>query len=141
MRNISLLILAELKHYHDKQSYQQRLTFILIIALFNLLLCLVPLVVKANDYTNDQIANAIFKAENSVKYPYGIKSINTYGNVIYARKICLNTIRNNRKRFAKQTKYKDFLEFLGSRYCPPSAHSLNKNWVRNVRHFLNRTGV
>jgi len=87
-------------------------------------------------YTDAQIANAIFKAENSVKYPYGIKSIDTYGDPVYARKICLNTIRNNRKRFAKQTQYKDFIEFLGSRYCPVSAHPLNSNWVRNVNYFL-----
>jgi len=87
-------------------------------------------------YTNDQIANAIYKAENSKKYPYGIKSINTHSNKEYARRICLNTIRNNRIRFTKQTEYKDFIEFLGNRYCPPKAHKLNKNWVRNVQYFL-----
>ena len=93
------------------------------------------------EYSNDQIANAIYKAENSVKYPYGIKSIPTYGNKEYARKICLNTIRNNRVRFAKQNKYSDFIEFLGSRYCPTtikSEYQLNKNWVRNVKKFLER---
>lgn len=91
---------------------------------------------QGQHYSNEQIANAIYRAENSVKYPYGIKSIDTHGDKEYARKICLNTIRNNRVRFAKQTQYKDFLEFLGSRYCPPSAHSLNKHWVKNVRYFL-----
>lgn len=90
------------------------------------------------EYSDDQIANAIYKAENSVKYPYGIKSIDTHGDPVYARKICLNTIRNNRRRFAKQTKHTDYIEFLGSRYCPPSAHSLNKHWVKNVRYFLQR---
>lgn len=94
-------------------------------------------------YTNDQIANAIYKAEGGAKtrHPYGIKSINTYGNKEYARKICLNTIRNNRKRFAKQTKYKDFILFLGSRFCPtniPSEYSLNRHWVKNVYYFLNK---
>jgi len=91
------------------------------------------------DYSNDEIANAIFKAENSSKYPYGIKSVPTYGNKEYARKICLNTIRNNRKRFANQTKYKDFISFLGSRYCPttiPSEYYLNKNWIKNVNYYL-----
>ena len=88
--------------------------------------------------TDNQIANAIFKAENSVEYPYGIKSINTHGDKEYARKICLNTIRNNRVRFMKQSQYKDFIEFLGSKYCPPSAHSLNKNWVKNIKYFLKR---
>jgi len=89
-------------------------------------------------YTNDQIADAIYQAENSVKFPYGIKSINTHGNKEYARRICLNTIRNNRKRFSNQTKYKDYIEFLGSRFCPPTAHKLNVNWVRNVRYFLTK---
>ncbi len=94
-------------------------------------------------YSDSQIADAIYKAENSVKYPYGIKSINTYGNKEYARKICLNTIRNNRKRFAKQTKYTNFIEFLGSRYCPTtikSEYKLNKNWVRNVNYYLTKGG-
>lgn len=96
-------------------------------------------VARAEEYTNDQIANAIYKAENSVKYPYGIKSIDTHGDKEYAQKICLNTIRNNRKRFAKQDKYKDFIEFLGSRYCPlniKGEYHLNKNWVKNVKYFL-----
>ena len=92
----------------------------------------------AEEWTNDQIANAIYKAENSVKYPYGIKSIDTHGNKEYARKICLNTIRNNRVRFTKQSEYTDFIEFLGSRYCPPAAHKLNGFWVSNVRYFLNK---
>ena len=91
---------------------------------------------------SDIIADCIFHAENSVKYPYGIKSINTHGNAEYARKICLNTINNNKKRFAKQTKYTDYIEFLGSRYCPTSGKltasevKLNGNWVRNVKRLL-----
>jgi hypothetical protein len=87
-------------------------------------------------YTDNQICEAIGRAENSTKYPYGIKSINTYGNKEYAQKICINTIHNNRKRFANQTKYKDYIEFLGSRFCPPNIHKLNVNWVKNVRYFL-----
>ena len=89
-------------------------------------------------WTDNEIADAIYKAENSVKYPYGVRSIDTKGDKDYARKICLNTIRNNRKRFIRQSEYKDFIEFLGSRYCPVSAHPLNINWVRNVRFFLNQ---
>ncbi len=93
-------------------------------------------------YSDEKIATAIYKAENSKKYPYGIKSIDTKGNKEYARKICLNTIRNNRKRFANQTQYKDFISFLGSRFCPtniPSEYHLNKNWVRNVYYFLEKS--
>lgn len=93
---------------------------------------------QAFAYTDSQICEAIGKAENSVKFPYGIKSIDTHGNKEYARKICMNTIRNNRKRFANQTKYKDYIEFLGSRFCPPKAHKLNVHWVKNVRYFLEK---
>ncbi|TBR16975.1 hypothetical protein EPO66_03605 [bacterium] len=92
------------------------------------------------EYTDEQIVEAIKRAENSKKYPYGIKSINTHGDEAYARKICFNTVKNNRARFAKQTKYTDFIEFLGSRYCPIGAADdptgLNKNWVKNVKYFL-----
>ena len=93
----------------------------------------------------EKLADAIYKAENSVKYPYGIKSLK-YENRSdrglskeqWARKICINTIKNNLKRFANQDKYKDFISFMGSRYCPitiASEYHLNKNWINNVRHF------
>ncbi len=91
---------------------------------------------RAEEYSNEAIASAIYKAENSVKFPYGIKSINTNGNKEYARKICLNTIRNHKKRHAKHDCGLDFISCLGNRYCPPTAHSLNKNWVRLVKGFL-----
>ena len=89
-------------------------------------------------YADEQIAFAIYNAEgdNNAKYPYGIKSINTHGDGEYAHKICLNTIRNHRKRHANHICGKDFITCLGNRYCPPSAHSLNKNWVKNVKYFL-----
>lgn len=81
----------------------------------------------------ENLANAIYIAEGSVKYPYGIKSIDTGGDAVYARKICINTIRNNIKRYNKSSREVDYITFLGSRYCPVSAHELNKNWVSNVK--------
>jgi hypothetical protein len=92
-------------------------------------------------FSNEQIVEAIGKAENSRKYPYGIKSIDTKGNKEYARKICLNSVRNNRKRWIKANKPCDFITFIGSRFCPTtikSEYNLNKNWVKNVKHFLLR---
>lgn len=88
-------------------------------------------------FSNNQIADAIYKAEGGekAKVPYGILSVKVKDEQD-ARKVCLNTIRNNRIRFAKQTKHNDFIEFLGSKYCPVSAHELNKNWVRNIKYFL-----
>ena len=94
--------------------------------------------VWAESYTDNQIVEAIGRAENSVKYPYGIKSIDTHGDPVYARKICLNSVRNGRKRWIKAGKPCDLITFIGKRYCPPSAHSLNKNWVTNVRYYLKK---
>lgn len=116
--------------------YHRCLWFAAVIALLACLMGCNVIPCPAVEWTDEKIADAIYRAENSVKYPYGIKSIDTHGDKNYARKICLNTIRNNRKRFAKQTEHTDFIVFLGSRYCPPTAHSLNKNWVKNVKYWL-----
>ncbi len=95
-------------------------------------------------YTDEQIADAIYCAEGGARWGYGIqKKYWHYNNLAEARKICLNTIRNNRVRFAKQNKYTNFIEFLGSRYCPVGANNdkgKNKYWVRNVKHFLKTGG-
>lgn len=96
----------------------------------------------------EKIADAIYKAESSKKYPYGIVSIKIKGNTqaekeAYARKICINTIKNNWRRYQKSAKTNDFVEFLGNRYAPVGADNdksnLNKNWIANVRYFLNKS--
>lgn len=94
----------------------------------------------AQEYTDEQIVNAIRKAEGT--WTYGIKSIRCETTEA-CRKICLNTVKNNRKRFARiQEKRGDFIAFLGSKYCPVGAENdptgLNKNWEKNVRYFLAR---
>lgn len=98
----------------------------------------------SENYAN-KIVNAINRAENSKSHPYGIVSIKIKGNnqserETCARKICLNTVRNNWIRFNNQTKEKDFIVFLGNRYCPVGAENdlkgLNKNWIKNVKYFL-----
>jgi hypothetical protein len=97
------------------------------------------------DVDSQRLADAIYLAEGGKKtrYPYGIKSIPCEGENA-CRQICLNTINNNKKRFLKQSKYKDYIEFLGSRYCPlniKGEYHLNKNWVRNVKHFYQKGGA
>ena len=84
-------------------------------------------------YSNDQIADAIYLAEGGAKtnHPYGILAKYVHTS---PRQACLNTIAHARRDF----KGGDFIEFLGSRYCPPNAHPLNKNWVRNVKYFLRK---
>lgn len=97
---------------------------------------------RASEYSDEQIVNAIYHAEGGAKaqYAYGIRFI-PYRTITDARRYCFNTVRNNRKRFANQSKYTDYLEFLASRYCPVSAHPLNKNWLKNVRYFLAKKGA
>lgn len=97
---------------------------------------------------NEALVNAIFKAEGGHKaqYLYGIRSIK-YSNPEEARRICFNTVRNNKKRFLKYgyKTHKDFIEFLGSRYCPTKGNlsfaerKLNKHWVGNVKKFIKIT--
>ena len=89
-------------------------------------------------YSNEQIVEAIGKAENSIKYPYGIKSIDTKGNKEYARRICLNSVRNGRARWVKADRPEDLIVYISLRYCPPTAHRLNSNWVKNVKGFLTK---
>ena len=97
-------------------------------------------------WTDEQIANAIYKAEGGKKatYLYGIRSVE-YTNKNEARRICLNTIKNNRKRYAEYgyKKYDTYLEFLASRYAPINADNdpkrLNNYWLKNVKWFLGRS--
>lgn len=93
---------------------------------------------KAHAYTDDQIANAIYKAEGGsrTRHPYGI--LKKY-KVTTPRQACINTIRHARRDWNGQG---DFIAFLGSRYCPVGAandpQGLNVNWIINVNYFLTR---
>ena len=89
----------------------------------------------------DRLADSIYQAEHSVKYPYGIKSINTHGDKVLARKICKNTIKHAIRDYKGQES--GFIPFLGSRYCPTKGVALwemkyNRNWVNNVTYYYNR---
>ena len=108
--------------------------------------CMGPKAAHAKDYSNEQIVSAIYKAEGGKKsqYPYGIRSVDCRTEQECYR-ICLNTVRNNRVRFAKygHKNHPDFISFLGSRYCPTNSKALsnnerrlNKYWIKNVRYFL-----
>ena len=94
----------------------------------------------------DRVVEAIGKAENSVRYPYGVKSIDTKGNVAYARKICRNSVVNNIKRWEKAGKPVAFIAFMGARYAPTNGatddpNGLNNHWVRNVTYHYNKGGA
>jgi hypothetical protein len=98
------------------------------------------------EYKN-RIVNAIYLAENSKKYPYGIKSIPIKGDTqqereAYARKICFNTVSNNYLRWQKAGKTNDFITFLGGRYAPITDKEdkthLNQFWIKNVKFYLEK---
>ena len=42
------------------------------------------------------------------------------------------TVVKNYQRWLNAGKPNEFIVFLGDRYCPPDAHLLNHNWVKNV---------
>ena len=115
---------------------QKFFSIVLLIA-FLVLLCV--LIAQASEYTDEQIVNAIYRAEGGQKAPfaYGIRSI-PYRDIKDARQICLNSVRNGRKRWIKAGRPYDLITFIGMRYCPPKAHPLNSNWVKNVKYFLNK---
>lgn len=83
-------------------------------------------------YSIEQIANAIYKAEggNKTRHPYGI--LKKYKHTT-PRQACINTIKHAKADWNGKG---DFIVVLGSRYCPVNAHPLNRNWVKNVKYFL-----
>src|SRR3990167_7108119 len=71
-----------------------------------ILLCVMPVhaqMIPSPTHTDEQIVNAIYKAEGGKKtrFPYGIKSVKCEGEK-ECRKICLNTVKNNRVRYERQ---------------------------------------
>lgn len=84
----------------------------------------------------DAITRAIYWAEGGPKasVPYGLiydrYCTEEPGWCGYLAQV---TVEKNLKRWQKAGNPGDFIEYLGSRYAPPSAHPLNRNWARNVR--------
>src|SRR4030042_3264400 len=90
-----------------------------------------PVYAGGEKVSDTVIIDAIYIAEggSKAKIPYGILSTKTNN----PRQICLNTVRNHRKRHSDHKCGLDFITCLGNRYCPPSADPRgNKNWIRNV---------
>jgi len=87
-----------------------------------------------SSYVN-KVADAIYRAEGGrqARVPYGILSVKVRSEA-EARRICLNTIRNNHRRWVQAGKPGLFLDYLANIYCPYSAdpHG-NRNWKRNVK--------
>jgi len=110
---------------------------------FFLIICLSILFIGnafSCEYTNEEICQSIYIIEGGEKtnFPYGIKSVSCNGKE-ECKKVCLNTVRNNRKRFSDygHREYKTFLEFLTSRYCPKEEY-LCDTWFTNLKFYLEK---
>jgi hypothetical protein len=91
-------------------------------------------------YNINSLADAIYWAEGGedAKNPYGIKSVKC-NEAVDCRKVCKNTIRNNRRRWKFiNDESISYLRFLAGRYCPNKGDKtgLNKNWLPNVKYYL-----
>ena len=96
--------------------------------------------IEQEKYFN-KLADAIYLAEggSKAKRPYGILTVKCKTHAEY-RRVCLNTIRNAYNRWNKKG---DFVDFLAKTYAPTegvssSTSKLNKNWPKNVKHFLDK---
>jgi len=124
------------------KQVSDRLTKVAIFALVGIMSALwimaCCVVAGADEYTIDQLADSIYMAEGGSKtnHPYGI--LKKYKTTT-PRQACINTIYSAIKVWDGEC---DFVEHLGFRYCPIGAANdpmgLNKNWVKNVKFFLNR---
>ena len=101
-----------------------------------LVILIMLLCVTAYAYTNDQLADAIFKAEHSKSHPYGILAHYKHTS---PRQACLNTIAHAKRDWNGKG---DFIEFLQKRYAPIGVANdpkgLNANWAKNVKFFLRK---
>ncbi len=127
---------------HEIQPLYVKWLCIWLLAVF--MVCCQIRCAHAQEYTDIQYVNAIRLAEGN--WTYGIKTVecktpNT------CRNICLNTVHNNKKRYARygHRRFARFILFLASRYCPIGAGNdpkgLNKNWIKNVKYFLRKESL
>jgi hypothetical protein len=93
----------------------------------------------AQEIDVEKFADAIRRAEGNSNY--GVLSIPCKTEA-KCRQICVNSIKNNLKRYEKSEKSTDFVGFMAKRWCPIGAENdpkgLNKNWAKNVRSIYAR---
>lgn len=83
----------------------------------------------------EKLVDAIYVAEGGAKakVPYGILSVKVKDEA-EARRVALNTARNNYTRWQKAGQPGDYIDFLADRYVPVSADPQgNANWKVNVK--------
>ena len=92
---------------------------------------------KSEEYSAQEICNAIYiiEGKEQARQPYGIETIEC-GSKRECEQICLNTVNNNRRRYAEygHKEYNTYLKFLASRYCPVN----QENWLRMLKFYLEK---
>lgn len=75
------------------------------------------------------ICRCIYLAEGADKatWLYGIKSVH-YKDAADARRICINSIRNDYQRWVDSGQHEGYFSFMSKIYCPLDAEI----WARNV---------
>lgn len=94
----------------------------------------------AESYVN-RFADVIYKIEGGdrARKPYGVLSVKV-NSKDEARRVTINSIRNNWKRWHKAGKPGDFITFMARRWCPPSADPVgHRNWVKNAKFYMEKS--
>lgn len=94
----------------------------------------------------ESLLQAIYRAEGGekAKAPYGlIHSSWCMDEPGWCKYYANEVIRVHRKRWERAGNPGDWIEYLGSKWAPTQGvsdweSSYNKNWIRNVRFFLNK---
>ena len=97
--------------------------------------CLLAVLATAGHPNPEKLADAICRAEGGAKArcPYGVLSVRVK-DAADARRITINSIQNNWKRWERAGKPGEFISFMADRWCPVSADPIgNRNWKRNVK--------
>ena len=90
----------------------------------------------------DRVVSAIYRAEGAERasVPYGMVNdrycMDEPGMCRYLARV---TVQNTLKRWELAGKPKEFIAFLGDRYCPVGAdndNGSNRHWISNVRYFM-----
>lgn len=96
----------------------------------------------AKEIDVEKFADAIRRAEGNRNY--GVLSIPCKTEA-KCRQICVNSIKNNLKRYEKSEKSTDFVGFMAKRWAPTNMgknsndpKGLNRNWAKNVRSIYAR---
>lgn len=92
----------------------------------------------------NRVVDTIWYVEggNKTKFPYGIVSIKTNGDITKSKRICYNTVKNNYFRWIAAGREGDYFEFLAKKYAPIGAKNdpkgLNRNWLKNFRFYYDK---